>query len=239
MFHLFFLNVPAALRRDSRLFWLACIVFFFSVFLAFMIEQINPQFALVMYDAHQLSDFKRMYHPQWQQMITLQRSNTEQFLFYVLNNNWVGIQLFLLGAALGIGTLCLLAYTGFSLGLMMGYLSATGYNEMLWPTILAHSSFEIIALLVAAVAGLKWGFSLVLISDPARRRDFSMRFAQSVVLLFNAMIFFVVAAFIEAYWSSGYVAATQTKYIVGALSWLLMISYLLFVGHTAKEHECS
>ena len=237
MFHLLFLDAPAALRRDSRLFWLACLVFFIPLVAAFIMAQISSEAVLLIYNEPQLLEFKRMYHPQWQEMTVQQRSNTEQFMFYVLNNNWVGIQLFLLGAVLGVGTLVFLGYTGFSLGLMMGYLSAAGYNDMLWSTISTHSSFEILATLIAAVAGMKWGFSLVLIANPARRRQFGIRFAQSVLLLVNALVFFILAALIEAYWSSGFITSVQTKYFTGILSWAILIAYVLFFGRTKTKNE--
>ncbi|MDQ1363685.1 MAG: hypothetical protein QG652_1547 [Pseudomonadota bacterium] len=237
MFHLLFLDAPAALRRDSRLFWLATLVFFLSVVFAFIIVQINAQAVLLIYDEQQLADFRRMYHPEWQVMMMQQRSSTGQFIFYLLNNNWVGIQLFLFGAMLGVGTLLFLGYTGFSLGLMIGYLSAAGYSNTLWPTIMAHSSFEILAILLAAVAGMKWGFSLVLIASPVRRREFGLRFAQSVLLLLNAIIFFAFAALIEAYWSSGFIASAQTKYIAGTLSWIILTGYFLYFSCFARKDE--
>jgi uncharacterized membrane protein SpoIIM required for sporulation len=235
MFHLLFLDAPASLRRDSRLFWLALLVFFISAVTAFFIAHINSQTVLLVYDEQQIADFKRMFHPQWMQMIVEQRSNTSQFLFYILNNSWVGMQLFLLGMLFGVGTLLFLGYTGFSLGLIMGYLSAEGYNDTLWPIIVTHSSFEILATLIAAVAGMKWGFSLVLISNPLRRREFGLRFAQSVLLLINAMVFFVVAGLIEAYWSAGYTTSATLKYGTGIISWSLLISYLLFYGRRAAK----
>ncbi|HEX5635797.1 MAG TPA: stage II sporulation protein M, partial [Gammaproteobacteria bacterium] len=136
---------------------------------------------------------------------------------------------------LGAGTILFLGYTGFSLGLMTGYLSASGYNDTLWPTIITHSSFEILATLMAAVAGMKWGFSLILLGDPLRRHEFGLRFAQSFMLLVNAVIFFIVAALIEAYWSSGYVTSATHKYMTGITSWTLLIYYVLFYGRAATK----
>jgi uncharacterized membrane protein SpoIIM required for sporulation len=237
MLHLLFLDAPASLRRDSRLFWLALLVFILSVLAAFVLVQINSQTVLLVYDEQQILDFKQMYHAEWQPMIMQQRSDTEHFIFYALHNNWVAIQLFLFGALLGAGTLFFLAYNGFSLGLMMGYLRATGYNDTLWSTILTHSSFETLAILLAAVAGMKWGFSLVLLSNPLRRRQFGMRFAQSVLLLVNAMVFFILAALIEAYWSSGFEATAQTKYLTGMVSWAVLIAYLVFFSRTTTTNE--
>ena len=92
---------------------------------------------------------------------------------------------------------------------------------------------------MAAVAGSKWGLSLVLIFDPVRRHEFGLRFAQSLVLLVNAMVFFVIAALIESYWSFGVQTSLQTKYMVGVSSWAGLIIFLLFFGRVTTKHENS
>ena len=239
MLHLLFLNVPAALRRDSHLFWLAVGVFTLSVILAFVLAQLHVESVNLIYNAQQIAEFMRMFHPHWQALLIEQRSTTEHFIFYVMNNSWVGIQLFLLGILVGVGSFIFLAYIGFSLGLMLGYLSLMGYGDVMWPSILAHSAFEITATIMAAVAGSKWGLSLVLIFNPVRRHEFGLRFAQSLVLLLNAMVFFVMAALIESYWSFGVQTTVQTKYMVGGLSWAGLIIFLLFFGRVTKKHENS
>jgi uncharacterized membrane protein SpoIIM required for sporulation len=230
MFHLLFLDVPAALRRDSRLFLLAIVVFSLSTLIAFIIVRFNSSSVLLVYNEQQILDFKQMFHPQWMQMGIEQSSSLQQFIFYVSNNCWLGVQLFLLGILFGVGTILFLAYTGFSLGLITGYLSSIGYQDTLWPGIITHSSFEIMATIIAAVAGMKWGFSLVLLGHGTRRHEFGTRFAQSVLLLFHAIIFFVVAALIEAFWSFAFITTAETKYVTGFISWSLLISYLIFFG---------
>ena len=237
MLHLLILDVPAALRRDSRLFWLALLVFLLSIVLAFLLARFNVQTVNLVYNAHQIDEFTRMFHPHWQSMLIEQRSNTEQFFFYVMNNGWVSIQIFLLGVLLGAGSLIFLAYLGFSLGLMLGLLSSTAHSEVMWSTIAAHSGFEMLATIIAAVAGLKWGLSLVLITDAKRRHEFGLRFAQSIILLLNAMVFFVIAALIESYWSFGVQSSVLFKSLVGAACWIGLVSFLMFYGRSAAKHE--
>jgi Flp pilus assembly protein protease CpaA len=50
------------------------------------------------------------------------------------------------------------------------------------------------------------------------------------------ILFLLIAAFIEAYWSSSAVT-TATKYIVGTLLWLLVLGYLLFAGRGQHAPE--
>lgn len=52
----------------------------------------------------------------------------------------------------------------------------------------------------------------------------------------GVILLLLIAAFVEAYWSSSAVTPA-TKYTVGALLWLLVLGYLLFAGrgHHAPE----
>ncbi|MCY1411530.1 hypothetical protein D9M71_269180 [compost metagenome] len=51
------------------------------------------------------------------------------------------------------------------------------------------------------------------------------------------MLFLLIAAFIEAYWSSMTGPSHQTKYLVGAALWLLVVVYLVFAGRQRHAPE--
>lgn len=51
------------------------------------------------------------------------------------------------------------------------------------------------------------------------------------------MVFLLIAAFIEAYWSSKTSVAPLTKYLVGAGLWLMVATYLLFAGRNRHAPE--
>jgi len=51
------------------------------------------------------------------------------------------------------------------------------------------------------------------------------------------LLFLLIAAFIEAYWSSRTGVTPQTKYLVGAGLWLCVATYLLFAGRTRHAPE--
>jgi len=54
---------------------------------------------------------------------------------------------------------------------------------------------------------------------------------------FYLAMFVVLAAFIEAYWSSMTFAEPTVKYAVGAALWLLVLSYLLLAGRGAHAPD--
>jgi uncharacterized membrane protein SpoIIM required for sporulation len=60
---------------------------------------------------------------------------------------------------------------------------------------------------------------------------------KSVQLICGVMLFLVIAAFIEAYWSSITWPTPLIKYLVGAALWLLVAAYLLFAGRMPHAPE--
>ncbi|MNY58097.1 hypothetical protein D3C86_1943950 [compost metagenome] len=59
----------------------------------------------------------------------------------------------------------------------------------------------------------------------------------SVQLIYGVLVFLILAAFIEAYWSSKTIFSIQLKYAVGIGLWLLVGSYLGLAGRTPHAPE--
>jgi peptidoglycan/LPS O-acetylase OafA/YrhL len=53
---------------------------------------------------------------------------------------------------------------------------------------------------------------------------------RSVRLIGGVIVLLLLAAFVEAYWSSMTFADPTVKYAVGAALWLLVLGYLLLAG---------
>ena len=51
------------------------------------------------------------------------------------------------------------------------------------------------------------------------------------------MLFLLIAAFIEAYWSSMTWPTPLIKYLVGAALWMLVGAYLTFAGRTSHAPD--
>ena len=50
----------------------------------------------------------------------------------------------------------------------------------------------------------------------------------AIKLMYGATLFLLIAAFIEAFWSSGTYFSRDIKYIVGIFLWLFVLTYLLY-----------
>ena len=81
--------------------------------------------------------------------------------FYIKNNIGISFQVFAGGILFGIGTLFFLLFNGIFIGAVFGHLIQIGYSETILSFAVGHSSFELIAIVISGVAGLKLAAALV------------------------------------------------------------------------------
>lgn len=157
-------------------------------------------------------------------------SDLMMFGFYVYNNTGIGFRTFAGGLAFGLGTVFFLVYNGLHLGAVAGYLSAVGSGGPFWGFVAGHSAPELIAVTLSGAGGLRLGWALVAPGPLTRRRALREAAAQGATLLYGAAALFLVAAFIEAFWSAMNWQGPALKYAVGAALWLLALAYFLLGG---------
>ena len=109
-----------------------------------------------------------------------------------------------------------------------------GDGERFFSFVVTHSAFELTAIVLSGAAGLKLGHA-VLAPGRLTRTQALMRAAREtspVVFCFFAML--VIAAAIEAFWSSAGWIAPGVKYAVGGCCWALVFAYL---GLQGRRHD--
>ena len=158
--------------------------------------------------------------------------NLRMFGFYVMNNVSIGLRTIVLGITFGIGTIFILMFNGAFLAAVITHLVLNGYDALLLPFIAGHGSFELTAIVLAGAAGLKLAQSLVAPGELSRKASLRQGGIDVAYLTCGIVIMFVIAAFIEAYWSSLPIDPL-VKFIVGLLLWLLLISYFVLGGRRA------
>jgi uncharacterized membrane protein SpoIIM required for sporulation len=84
---------------------------------------------------------------------------------------------------------------------------------------------------------LKLGWALIAPGRLTRGEALRLAARKSVLLICGVMLFLLIAAFIEAYWSAKTTVTPLTKYAVGAALWALVAMYLLFAGRTRHAPE--
>jgi uncharacterized membrane protein SpoIIM required for sporulation len=84
---------------------------------------------------------------------------------------------------------------------------------------------------------LQLGWALIAPGQLTRGESLRLAARKSVQMLCGVMIFLLIAAFIEAYWSSTTLIAPWVKYLVGAALWMLVTAYLGLAGRNRHAPE--
>ncbi len=223
---------PQRVRREWRLMLLSLALFAGPLVGTWVAVQASPELAYTVMDPRQAQKVEDMYRPDAEHLGRERGSASDfrMFGFYIFNNVRIAFQTFAGGLLFGLGAVFFLVFNGLHIGAVAGHLDVVGYGAQFYPFVVGHGSFELIAIVLAGGAGLKLGAALV---RPGRRtRIESLKHAarEAVPLVYGIAGMLVIAAFIEAFWSSTTLLPPQTKYTVGAGLWALVLAYLLLAG---------
>lgn len=223
---------PALIRREWRLFWLAFLLFYGPLALMGWAVYERPEMSYTLMNAAQVSQMEAMYSPDAPHIGRERGAENDVYMFgvYIWNNIRIGFQTFAGGIFFGIGSIFFLVFNGLYIGAVAGHLTQIGYTSTFWPFVSGHGSFELTAIVLSGMAGLKLGFALL---APGRRtRVEALREAAkiSIKIVYGVIGMLVIAAFIEAFWSASTLISAQVKYSVAAVLWSLVAAYFLFVG---------
>jgi uncharacterized membrane protein SpoIIM required for sporulation len=219
-------------RQEWRVVLLASALFFGPLLGLLGIVQIYPDFAAVVVGPDQLAQVQSMYDPDNEALGRVDaQSNFQMFGFYVWNNVRIGFQTFAGGVLAGLGSVFFLLFNGVLLGTIIGHLTQVGLGPQIWSFTAGHGSFELLAIAISGAAGLKLGSAVLAPGLRTRRAALVHHGAIAFRLIGGASLMFLVAAFIEAFWSPLQLATPLPKYLIGVLLWSLLLAYLLRAGH--------
>ncbi|MFO1430243.1 MAG: stage II sporulation protein M [Candidatus Competibacteraceae bacterium] len=223
-------DFPKLVRREARLFWCCCGLFWLPLLtMGYAVYQ-QPALVYSLLDPVQVVELVEHYQPDAQAGDRPAASDVEMLGFYIYNNISIGFRTFAAGIIGGIGTLFILLFNGLFMGAVGGYLSSQGLGTVLFPFVVGHSAFELTGILLAGVAGLKIGLALVAPGRYSRVQALRRAAAEGVRLLYGVVALLLLAAIIEAFWSSNRALPVNLKYVVGIAGWLLLALYLLLAG---------
>lgn len=226
---------PRLVRSQWRCMLAATVLFYVPALVMLVLMQMRPELAHTVFNSAQLAQFEKMYDPSNPHIGRSSGTNLQMFGFYVMNNVSIAFRTFASGLVFGVGALYVLGANGVIIGGVAGHLTAIGYGGPFWRFVVGHSPFELSALVIAGGAGLQLGLTLL---APGRRRRGPALVAAGWIgaqLALGAFAMLLVAAFIEAYWSSDAALSDPVKFGSGALLWVLVLGWL-WRGGKAGRH---
>ena len=233
-----FYGFPASLRANANYIWISTAVFLVPGILMMIACLLNDQIIYSLMDGADVRSFESMYDPDLRKFGRERQSDTDLLMFgyYIYNNIGISFKSFALGMFAGIGSLFIMAFNGLHIGGVAGHLTSLGFNETFYPFVIGHGSFELTAIVFSGAAGLKIGFSMLSPGSHTRLRSLQLAASDAIKIIYGSTIMLLIAAFIEAFWSSSSTLPIPVKLGVGAFLWFVVIYYCFFFGRGRSNH---
>ncbi|MBC3963704.1 stage II sporulation protein M [Pseudomonas simiae] len=234
-------DFPRLVREQWRFVLIASLLFFGSLVGIALLVYLFPDLIYSIVSPQQVAEMQGMYDPDASRLgRTAERASSENWMmfgYYVMHNIGIAFQTFAAGLLFGLGSVFFLIFNGLVIGAVSGHLTEIGYGQTFWSFVIGHGAFELTAIALAGAAGLQLGWALIAPGQLTRGESLRLAARKSVQMLCGVMIFLLIAAFIEAYWSSTTLIAPWVKYLVGAALWMLVTAYLGLAGRTRHAPE--
>lgn len=223
---------PEVLRENKPFLLVAGAIFVLPYVLMMIAVMINDQLIYSLMAHGDVRSMESMYDPSLRKLGRERQSDSDIYMFgfYIYNNIGIAFKCFATGLFLGIGSLFTLAFNGVYIGAVSGHLTALGYTETFYPFVIGHGSFELTAIVFSGAAGLKLGYSLLAPGNLTRISALQNAAKDAIKIMYGVFIMLMIAAFIEAFWSSSSTLSNWVKYSVGASLWALVIYYCFYYG---------
>jgi uncharacterized membrane protein SpoIIM required for sporulation len=194
---------------------------------------LNPDLILSIVDRNTAAAFEQMYSPA-AQAIGRPRDIASDWLmfgFYIKNNIGIAFQCYATGVVFGLGSLFFLLANGTFGGGIAGYVASLGYGATFFPFVATHSAFELTAIVLCGAGGLRIGQSVLLPGRLTRIASLELAARETSLIVFGAAVMLVIAAAIEAFWSSAPWVTPTAKYVCAGFCWTLVLCFFLRRPH--------
>ncbi|MCC2547073.1 stage II sporulation protein M [Hymenobacter sp. BT175] len=150
------------------------------------------------------------------------------FLYITLNNIYVALRTFAMGALLSVGTALSLFQNGVMLGSFQYFFFAKGVGTQSVLTIWIHGTLEISAIVLAGGAGFVMGNSLLFPGTYSRTESFRRGSRDGLKLAIGLVPIFVVAGFLESFVTRHTEMPVAVSLLIIGLSLAFILWYFVY-----------
>jgi uncharacterized membrane protein SpoIIM required for sporulation len=226
---------PRAVRAHATYVWIAAALLVLPLLIVGWLMYRQPELILSIVDAGTAASYEQMYSQSAQSIGRLRSADSDWIMFgyYISHNVGLAFQCFAGGLFAGVGSLFFLVYNGAVMGGIGGYLTQRGLASTFYSFVVTHSAFELTAIVLAGAAGLRLGHALLLPGRLTRRQSLVLAARECAVIVYGLAAMLVIAAAVEAFWSSARWLPHGVKYAVAALCWAGVLGYFTLQGRRA------
>jgi uncharacterized membrane protein SpoIIM required for sporulation len=233
----FFLGTfPRAARSQWRGIGAASLLFYgLALFFAFLCARFPPAVYELIPES-QARELEMMYNPASDHFLSPRDvgSDADMFGFYIYNNISIAFRTFAGGILAGFGSLLILCLNGVFLGTAAGHIINQGFAGPFFSFIIGHGSFELTAIVLSAQAGLLLGYRFFITRGLSRAASIRAAGRTAIPLIAGSTALLVIAAAVEAFWSSRHQLPPALRYGAGIAGWALLGAYFLCAGRGKK-----
>ncbi|KAF1012743.1 MAG: hypothetical protein GAK31_03960 [Stenotrophomonas maltophilia] len=219
-------DFPLTVRSQARSMWVALALFAVPLVASFVLVQRYPELIHALMDNARIAELERNFDPGADRLGRVSGTDWMMFGYYIMNNISIALRTFASGLLAGLGTLLVLLFNGVGIGAAAGHLQRIGHAAPFWRFVVGHGAFELTGIVIAGGAGLQLGMRLL---APGRRRRSGALVEGGVIgarLCVGVAFMLLLAAFIEAFWSSIAAVPAWGKYSVAAVLWCGVLLWL-------------
>jgi uncharacterized membrane protein SpoIIM required for sporulation len=227
---------PCSVRSQWRGLGAAMLIFYGIAFFFGLLLIEFPSLIYEIMGEEQVWQLEQMYDPESEYYLSPRHvsSDADMFGFYNYNNISIAFRTYAGGILAGIGSLFFLCTNAVFLGAVAGHIINKDFGSTFFPFIIAHSSFELTAIMFSAQAGLLLGYRLFFTRGLSRSESLKEAGRTALPLISGAGLMLLIAACIEAFWSSRHEFPLGLRYGSGAFCWLLLLFYFVLAGREKK-----
>jgi len=235
--HLVLVDIPEAVRAHRMYLLVSTLLFTLPLLVSGWAAWRDPGFILRLVDASTVQGFEGMYGDGAEALGRHRDADDDwqMFGYYIMNNIGIGFRCFAAGLAAGVGSAFLLVYNGLHIGGIGGYLIAAGHAGNFLSFVVTHSAFELTGIVLSGAAGLRLGWAWMAPGRHTRIESLRLAARAAVVVMYGVFGLLLIAAAVEAFWSSARWVSPMVKYGAGAACWVLVIAYLGLQGRPRRE----
>jgi uncharacterized membrane protein SpoIIM required for sporulation len=226
---------PRAVRQHRWYVATSTAVFLLPALAAGMFVYLRPELILSVTDSVTAASIEEMYSPSADSLGRVRTASTDWAMFghYINNNISIALQCMAGGLFAGLGSLFYLAYNGAFIGALAGFLTERGLSQTFYSFIATHASFELTAIVLSGAAGLRVGHALIAPDRLTRRQALVAASRDVLPIVYGLIVMLLIAAAVEAFWSSATWIVPPVKYAVAFACWTGVVGYFLLQGRRA------
>jgi uncharacterized membrane protein SpoIIM required for sporulation len=237
---LFLVDFPEAVRAHRLHVLVALVVFAVPLVVIGFLSYLDPGFILSVQNADVADQYEQMYGDAAGPLgRRTAESDWSMFGYYIFHNIGIAFQCFAGGLFFGIGSLFALVVNGVLAGSVAGYVTWLGFGENFYSFVITHGAFELTGIVLAGAAGLALGHAMLAPGRHTRFAALELAARRAIVIVYGMTAMFVIAAALEAFWSSARWVPAPVKFGVGAACWVGVVAYFVFQGRPLRTRRAA